>query len=272
MTQPFGLCNPGCRCWFNAAFQAWCSAGRSLRKEGIDPPLAPTPYCKTLSDATYGVSQDRADAFFAEFSRWFFAANPQEAASQHDPVAAFCAIPAHTEENNLRVQFLGLTTRGVTCSRCHSHVVTHFPEPVYSCSDTDVLGTAEGLSSHVQGIPAATQTVTGVEIPRCNCPRSTTQILKETRRLPRILVLAINSWEPSPAKAALPRVFSTPTHTHTLIAAICKSGPPSGGHCWAYVAAPNGWWRCNDTSVSAASNLDNYVIAGIYARTSKIQK
>jgi Ubiquitin carboxyl-terminal hydrolase len=259
-----GLFNPGLRCWFNAAFQAWTAAGYALARSDAAIPAPTTRYEELLRAAIYETSPNRADPFFEEFAKKFFA-NLSEASGQHDPVAAFCAIAAHTQNSELRVQFLGLTIREVTCSRCHTRTTTKFPEPLYGCTDLSVLSSAEKLTAHLQG---GVQTIIGVEIPGCSCPAGTPQSLKETHKLPRILVLAVNRCEPAPEKAAIPRAFQTPTHHHELIAAICKSGQPSGGHCWAYVKdiTSSQWWSCNDYNISPADGPDANIIAGIYWR------
>ena len=276
---PSGLFNPGLRCWFNAAFQAWNTAGRALARSEATIPEGSTPYMVKLRSALYESSPNRADAFFEEFARKFFTDSRESATGQHDPVAAFCAIAAHSEIPELRVQFLGLAVRTVSCEICHVSATTRYPEPVYSCRDLSVLATPDNLARHVLG---SVQAITGVKIPGCSCPEGAPQILRETHKLPRIMVLAINKWEPDPAKANIPRVFRTPTHIHVLLAAICKSGPPSGGHCWAYaradmdnfrelgvsaaVSSAPTWLQLNDYSVTPSESLDSNVIAGIYWR------
>ncbi len=257
-----GLANPSQRCWFNAAFQAWSACVRALRSDSSTKISLPRDkYCVALMTATDSSGPDRANIFFEVFADKFLEMESRE--SQHDPVAALCAIPAHTNHTAARVPFVGLTTRTISCTRCPAKTSSKYIDPIYSIDDPSILARPEQLVTHLL---ASESTVSSLEIPTCTCPPNTPQKIIESRRLPKIMILAVNTHEPSAHKANIPRVLVTPTNTHRLIAVICKSGPPAGGHCWAHVRGQNSWVRADDLSISSSTGPDEYVIAGIYYR------
>ncbi len=258
--QLFGLRNKGNRCWFNAALQAWCHAKKFLKDQGVEFSKLVTRYDEALCAATCGSGLDRADTFFEEFTNKLFVVSPDEAYDQQDARVAFCGITGYADNPVLNNLFQGSTTSTIKCFRCNVHFKGTFKESSYNCDNANVETIKRRLANSIE------EYTDNIHIDGCTCSIKNSIFIEEIHVLPRILTITTN--EPTDSTNNFPEHFAASSrHNYTLIATICKSGPPSGGHYWTNVLTPNGWQRCDDSTVTPSPHV-HCAVAGIYAQTS----